>query len=545
MNNKMFSNSSKNSRPSTIRKFKYKTENDEIDITPLFVFIAGLLYDKNDSDYDDEMYKIVSLQRDLMKETIGKHFLSFIEKDEKKYSWQSDPEALFYDDEKITTLYENSCTTLFKTIHLVDHLVFLNLNYDFSDKINDFMQFSFLFELYKLCLQEKEYNRDLISYVNMFFIKNSILSFTKSVKDVIIVKEGATVLDYIAKMIVSLASPQNSHLKFEEQTCFTDFIKEFPEIATYLSINYSEKDMEKHFETVYNEKSFAVYYEEKAKPYYNEYQFLPLITVSGLTRKFSLYAFESLLRDTWFHSQIQYHTATKNNKIKSLDEEINNIKRENKNLTRNFAKKTEENERLAQRIKTNEEDKNAAIQKVKDESVKVKEELNTQKSENSSLKNKLAKQLSRIESLSEKINTQLKILNKIPNIQDFIDTESELSAATVEELLNQPEEVKPTLEEMIEVIRGKRLFFIHGIQGYEKNLEEVFDRYEHVCINDKVANFHIPQGIDGVVVLVKTTPHAHLDRAIKMKQDWIPMIPSTNKNIDLVIEDIYNFYNKN
>lgn len=133
-----------------------------------------------------------------------------------------------------------------------------------------------------------------------------------------------------------------------------------------------------------------------------------------------------------------------------------------------------------------------------------------------SLKNKLAKLSNRLDRLTEKVKTQHKIFNRIPNPSEFLNSDLELDAVTEEEQEYQEDE-KPSVEEMKKAIRDKRLFFVHGIQRYEKHLEEIFDRYEHVCVNDKIANFTIPQDIDGVVILVKTIPHTHLERALKMK----------------------------
>lgn len=546
MNNNKFISRLNNQpkHPNNIKNFKYKIENDEtIDITPIFVFIAGLLYNRDESRFDSDMYKISCLQRDLAKETVGKHFFEFIKKDERKYSYNSDPEALFYNDEKTNTLYKNICITFFKTIQIVDQLVFLNINYDFSDKIFDFLHFAILFELYKLYLSEKDYDKELISYVNTFFIKNSIMAYTKNIKDSVIVKEGANFIDYILEIITFLVSSKNLKLKLEDQIFFKQFIKDFPEIVAFLSVDYGEKEIGKHFDKVYDEKSFLTYYKEKAKPYYKEIEYIPLIAISGLSKKIALFTFESLLRDVWLDVQIKYHIMVKNDKIKELEDIVDKTQRENKNLKRNYAKKEEENERLAKQISNSEKDKNIAIQKVKDEFSSAMEELKALRADNFSLKSKLAKQANRIKNLSDKINLQYQIINRIPNIHDYINSESELNAVTEEELMQECDD-EITIEEMKEAIKDKRLFFIHGIQGYEKNLEAIFKRYEHVCVNDKVANFCIPQDIDGVVALVKTTPHAHIERAIRMKQESVPFIPSTNKNIDLVVEDIYNFYFK-
>ena len=114
MGNRKLNKGSKVLRPNLIKKFTHESENDKIDITPLFVFMAGLLYNKDNPSSSKEEYQIVRLQRKLMRETIGKHILNLIEKDERKYCWQVEPENLLFADDKIMQLYENSCTTLFK-----------------------------------------------------------------------------------------------------------------------------------------------------------------------------------------------------------------------------------------------------------------------------------------------------------------------------------------------------------------------------------------------------------------------------------------------
>ena len=89
------------------------------------------------------------------------------------------------------------------------------------------MQFSFLFELYKLYLQEGDCNKELLSSVMAFFIKNSIFLYKRLEKESIIVKEGEILLDYISKIIDALANPRNLHLKLEEQEFFKEFLVEF------------------------------------------------------------------------------------------------------------------------------------------------------------------------------------------------------------------------------------------------------------------------------------------------------------------------------
>lgn len=540
-------NTSQNKKAQNLKTFKCKIENEKnLDIAPLFVSMIGILYGDNEKKYDNELYNVVSMQRDLAYETIGKYFLGFIEKDSRKFNYQSDPEVLFFSDGKLLNLYKNICKTFFNTINILDELVFLNLNYDFSDKVFDFLQLSILFELYKLYLadREKEYDKGLMNRINWFIVKNSIMAYTKDIQERIFVKDGAIFFDYVSQTIKFLVNPESSGLNLEEQSFFKSFLTEFPTMVSFLPAEYDDDKQAEHFDTIYNGKNFSDYYEEKAKPYYKEVQYIPLIAMSGLNRKLVLHEVENLYKNTWCHSHIKHHMEASGEKICELNKTIDKIQRENKNLNRNYYKKEEENEALIKQVANNEKAKLEAVQKIKNELCTAQEELKTLKTENFCIKDKLAKQSNRIESLSEKINIQNRIINRVPNIHDFIDSENELDAVTESPLTQQQESKKPTLKEMKAAIRDKRLFFIHGIQGYEKNLEEVFNRYDHVCVNDKVANFTMPNEIDGVVALVKTTPHAHIDRATRMKKESVPFIPSTNKNIDLVIEDIYNFYYK-
>lgn len=531
----------------SIQKFTYEIENDEIDITPLLVFFAGALYSKDESRFDDDLYKIQSLQRDLAKDSIGRYFLEYIKKNERKYSYNIGPDNLFYNDEKLTSLYRNICITFFKAVQISDHLVFFNINYDFSEKVFDFLNFSFLLELYKLCLSEKEHDPKILSCVNMFFVKNSIIAFTDNVKQSVIVSEASNFLDYINQMIFYLVSPKNPKSELVQQPFFKKLVDEYPEVIHFLSVNYGEKELGEHYDKVYGDNDFLPYYKEKAKQYYEDVEFIPLISMAGLSKRIALYVFENLIRDVWFNAQIKYHMAAKNNKITELEGTIEILKRENRNLNRNYKRKTEEVEKLEKQVSDNEKDKELAVQKVQEELREVTDNIKTLQDENTCLKNKVEKQSVRIKNLSEKIELQCKILNRIPNIHEYVNSEPEIDALAENPCVTTTisnDENDVSLEKMKEAIRDKRLFFIHGIRGYEKNLETVFKRFEHVYVNEKVANFVVPQDIDGVVALVKTTPHAHIDRAMSMKQESVPFIPSTNKNIDLVIEDIYNFYFK-
>lgn len=525
-----------------IKNFIYPTGEGDIDITPLFVFMAGSLYRNNALEFKSNLYRMNCIQKKLSKEVIQKYIHEYIQHNCQQFNRQESPTIVLKNDKWLNTLYDNVLCTFQKTIHIADSLVFLNVNYDFSDKILDFINFSFLLELYKEYIRDNN-DIELIRHINAFVARHSLLAYDDNAKSAIIVQEGGRFLEYIFQILKFLTTPQPNRGLLEEQAFFKQMMREFPDIIKYLYVNFGLEELKNHANDLYDNKDFSVSFKEKADKYYPEGSYIPLLAISELGRRYLWCTFQQFLKESWYDAQIQYHFQHKDSEIQTLKDQSESLSRENKNLTRACNKHLAQIDELVAKLDACEGSKQQSIDKIKNEANINQEELEELRAENFVLKDKLAKHANRIKTLEERTEIQYQILNRIPDLDNYIANEEELDATIEEELnpvLNQND--KPSIEEMKEKVKEKRLFFIHGIQGYDKNLNNIFDKYSHICINDKQANFVVPQEIDGIVILVKTTPHAHVDRATKMKPDNVPIIPSTNKNIDLVIEDIYNFY---
>lgn len=511
-------------------------EEKEYNLLPLISGALGCLYYRNSLHSSFREFTKKFLEKIYYKE-IKSHFAY---KNIRNIN-ENDLYTYFNETPKFDKFYSDYSTNFKRTLYFFDSIQLLSVVSMPSNRIGCVSQIQCLLD--SVCLYFDKSNQNEID--NSFVIKNAYIpviygfinSYNNETKKEIITESGKDFFEFVFSLITFMSKVEHGNVC--EQEFFIEFFNKYKNILNeYFLVDETYSYFTQKRKEIISEIPFK-YFKANDPFYTEENPYFPIFYINDGFIDISMEYLFFILYEIWIGVCIDINKTQTEEREQMLNKKNNELKVELKNSRKEVLALISEKKETPIKIESLEKKVFGLRNEIDINKNHYKEEIKSYEEDYKTLNNKYEKLKNRNIVLEEKIKELNSLLMEakqyIPNINE--ENESLVEAI---EISNQEQELP--IEFIIDKIKNHRFLFLHGIQGYEKHLNKYFNKVHEVNINEKVAaNFIIPQDIDAVIALTKTVPHSHIEHANKYKAEGIPTILTSNKNIELVLRDIYKF----